>query len=76
MDREQAKERGSERQREAVGSSRLDAVSVTNTILEWLKTERLVDENSSVPSAVETLVDLIRKEEHAMSLCTVLEPGR
>ena len=75
-DKEQAKERGSERQREAVGSSRLDAVSVNNTILEWLRTERLVDENSSVQSAVETLVDLIRKEEHAISVCNVLEPWR
>ncbi len=63
--REQAKERSIKRRREAVGSSRLDAVIVTNTTLKWLKAEKLVDKDNSVQSAVETLIDLIRKE-HAI----------
>ncbi|CAD6579042.1 MAG: hypothetical protein ASARMPREDX12_009047 [Alectoria sarmentosa] len=77
MNNEQAKERSSKRQREAVGSSRLDAVNVTNTALKWLRTTKLVDKDASVQSVVETLlVDLIRQKEHAMSVCTVLKRWR
>ena len=55
----------------------LNTVSVTNTTMKWLKEEKLVDKDSSVQSAVETsLVNLIRKEEHATSVCTVLERWR
>lgn len=73
-DRGQVKERGIECHREAVGSSRLDAVGVTNTTLKWLRTEKLVDKDTSVKSAVETLlVDLIGQKEHTMSVCTVFE---
>ena len=77
MDREQAKERSSKRQREAIGSSRLDATSVTTAILKWLRAEKLIDEDTSVQSVVETfLVDLIRQEDHAMIVCNVLNRWR
>lgn len=67
--RVQAKERSSKRQHEAIGSSMLDAASVTNTTLKWLRAEKLVDRDTSVQNAVETLlVDLIRQEEHAISV--------
>lgn len=77
MEREQAKERIAKRQREAIGSSRLNAASVTVTTLKWLRAGKVIDEDAGVQSVVETLlVDLIRQEEHAMSVCTVLNRWR
>ena len=50
---------------------------MTNTILKRLRTHKLVDVDASAQSAAETLlVDLIRQEEHAMGVCTVVKRSR
>ena len=50
---------------------------MTNTTLTWLRAGKLIEKDTSVQSVVGTLlVDPTRQEEHATSVCTVLNRWR
>ena len=71
------KQRMNQRQREAVGSSRLDAATVMNAATRYLRSEKSSNANGDVQTAVETLlVGMIKMEEEALCVCTVLEKWR
>jgi hypothetical protein len=60
-----------------VGSSRLDTIAVTNAALKYLKAKKMIEENQDTEAAVEAiLVGMIKQEERAMEVCTVLERWR
>ncbi|KAL2043745.1 hypothetical protein N7G274_003264 [Stereocaulon virgatum] len=76
-DMERETERRVKRQREAVGSSRLDTIAVTNAAVKYLKAKKIIEENQDTEAAVEAiLVGMIKQEEPAMEVCTVLERWR
>ena len=77
MDMERDRERRVKRQREAVGSSRLDTIAVATATIKHLKAEKLVGEDDGLQAAVEAvLVRMMRQVEHSMSVCTILERWR
>ena len=77
MDRKRDRERSVKRQREAVGSSRLDTIAVTSAAVKYLKAEKSIGENEGTEAAVvAVLVGMIKQEERAMEVCAILERWR
>ena len=65
------------RKREAVASPRLETGAVTNAALKWLIREKRVKAGSSLQDAIElVVVGIIKEEEQALSVCTVLQSWR
>ena len=77
MDMERDRERRVKQQREAVGSSRLDTIAVTNAAVKYLKAEKSIGESEGTEAAVvAVLVGMMKQEERAMEVCTILERWR
>ncbi|MCJ1450129.1 hypothetical protein MMC28_000458 [Mycoblastus sanguinarius] len=74
---ERERERSVLRQREAIGSPRLETMVVANAALKELVKEKILDESSGLQAAVETLlVSIVKNKEQAMSVCSILERWR
>lgn len=71
------KEREAKREREAVGSGRLETEVVAGAGQRWLKGQRMVKESDGVQNVVEgLLIRMVQTEELAMSVCRILERWR
>ena len=77
MDMQRDRERRATRQREAVGSPRLDTKLVSNAALKHLKAEKRIDNGDGLEAVVETgLIGIMNQEESSMFVCTILEKWR
>ncbi len=76
MDMQRDRERRATRQREAIGSPRLDTTLVSNAALKHLKAEKSID-GDGFEAAVETvLIGIMNQDEPLMVVCTILEKWR
>ena len=76
-DMQRDRERRATRQREAIGSPRLDTTVVSNAILKHLKAEKRIDDGGGFEAAVETvLIGILNQEEPSLAVCTILEKWR
>ena len=77
MDMQRDRERRATRQREAIGSPRLDTTVVSNAALKHLKDQNSIDDGDGFEAAVETfLIGIMNQEEPLMVVCTILEKWR
>ena len=77
MDMQRDRERRATRQREAIGSPRLDTTIVSNAGLKHLKAEKKIDDSDSFEAAVETvLIGIMNQEESLIAVCTILDKWR
>ena len=77
VDMQRDRERRATRQREAIGSPRLDITVVSNAALKHLKAEKCITDDDGFEAAVETvLIGIMNHEEPSMAVCTILEKWR
>ncbi|KAK4690491.1 hypothetical protein P7C71_g6312, partial [Lecanoromycetidae sp. Uapishka_2] len=77
QDLTQNRERAATRQREAIGSPRVDATAAANAALKYLRGEKLIVESDGSQAVVEALlVGVLKQEEQSIAVCTVLERWR
>ena len=77
IDMQQVRERKATRQREAIGSPRLDTTFVSKAALKHLKAEKRIDDGDRFEAAVETvLIGILNQEESSVAVCTILEKWR
>lgn len=68
------RERGVNRQREAVGSPRVDSAAVANAALKYLLGQNLIDEGDGNQAAVESILGgIVKQEEQSVAVCNVFE---
>ena len=77
VDMQQVRERKATRQREAIGSPRLDTTVVSKAALKHLKAEKRIDDGDRFEATVETvLIGILNQEEPSVAVCTILEKWR
>ena len=77
IDMQQVRERKATRQREAIGSPRLDTTVVSKAAIKHLKAEKRIDDGDRFEAAVETvLIGILNQEEPSVAVCTILEKWR
>lgn len=77
MDMHRDRERRATRQREAIGSPRLDTTAVSNAALKHLKAAKRIHDDAGFEAAVETfLIGIMNQEGSSMVICTILEKWR
>lgn len=71
------RERILNRQREAVGSPRVDTTIAANAALNYLKGQNLIDEGDGHHAAIESiLVGMVTQDKQSVAVCTLLERWR
>ncbi|MCJ1280360.1 hypothetical protein MMC21_008187 [Puttea exsequens] len=76
-DRARDRERRIKRRREAIGSPRLESAVVSNSALDYMKEQKLVNRDAGIKDVAEALlVSLLKQEEQAMKAVSILERWR